>query len=250
MDLRKYVIFSDETLFEAMKKIEINKKGFLVVIDKSNHVIGTLTDGDIRRAFLKGHMFEDKIEASYTKGSVVVDENEGFGAITEHFKKPKITFIPIIDFDKNLKNIITKNNMHVLLLQDKPFDLDYDFLSIDDSILEHEIYPRPWGLYKTTFINDYAQSKIIKVIPGGTLSLQKHKHREEYWVVINGTGQVILDESIKKVESGDFLYIPKGCMHRLINTSEDTTLMIAEVQLGDYFGEDDIIRFDDVYGRV
>ena len=99
-------------------------------------------------------------------------------------------------------NIITKKNMHVLLMEDIEFDNTYDFLSIDDTILEHEIYNRPWGLYKTTFLNLYSQSKIIKVNPLGELSLQEHKRREEYWIVINGVGEVVLGESIKNVSSG------------------------------------------------
>lgn len=146
-------------------------------------------------------------------------------------------------------NIITKKNMHVLLMEDIEFDNTYDFLSIDDTILEHEIYNRPWGLYKTTFLNLYSQSKIIKVNPLGELSLQEHKRREEYWIVINGVGEVVLGESIKNVSSGSFIYVPKGCKHKLINTSSEEFLMVAEVQLGDYFGEDDIIRYEDKYGR-
>ena len=249
MNLSKFTILASESFFVAMKKIEANKKGFLIVIDATKKVLGTITDGDIRRAFINGKVFEDDIQESFSKVSVIVNEADDFNVILESFKNPKIQFIPIVDNNGCLCNLITKKNMHSLLLQDKNFDLKYDFLSIDDSILEHEIYPRPWGLYKTTFLNDYSQSKIIKVLPGGTLSLQEHKKREEYWVIINGIGEVVLGESIKRVESGDFVYVPKGCKHRLKNISKDINLMIAEVQLGEYFGEDDIIRYDDIYGR-
>lgn len=88
------------------------------------------------------------------------------------------------------------------------------------------------------------------VNPKGILSLQEHKRREEHWVIINGEGRVTLGDSVKNVHAGDFIYIPKGCKHRLENPSGSEYLMVAEVQLGDYFGEDDIIRYEDIYGRV
>ncbi|WP_242972885.1 phosphomannose isomerase type II C-terminal cupin domain [Anaeromicrobium sediminis] len=135
-------------------------------------------------------------------------------------------------------------------MKDIKFDLNYNFLSIDDSILENEIYNRPWGFYKTTFSNPYSQSKIIKINPLGELSLQEHKHREEHWIVIYDIGDVILGESKKKVSTGSYIFIPKGCKHKISNPSETKSLMIAEVQLGEYFGENDIIRYQDIYGRV
>jgi mannose-1-phosphate guanylyltransferase/mannose-6-phosphate isomerase len=250
MNLDYYSIKPWESILEALKKIDDNKKGFLLVIDEEGVLLGTLTDGDMRRAFINGVEIEDKVEKIYNKESQKVFRKEDFSKVIELFKSPRIKFLPIIDEKGRLANVITKSNMHVLLLEDIKFDLDYEFIKLDDSLLEHEIFNRPWGFYKTTFINDYSQSKIIKVNPKGVLSLQEHKRREEYWVVINGSGKVTVGESVKNVESGDFVYIPKGCKHRLENTSETEMLMIAEVQLGDYFGEDDIIRYEDIYGRI
>lgn len=249
MDLNRYSIEPSESILEALKKIDDNKKGFLLVTNEEKLFMGTLTDGDIRRAFIKGIEINEKIDKIYNRQSEKVSSDEEFSKVIELFKSPRIKFLPIIGEKGKLTNVITKSNMHVLLLEDTKFDLDYEFTKIDDSLLEHEIFNRPWGFYKTTFINDYSQSKIIKVNPKGVLSLQEHKRREEYWVVINGSGEVTVGESVKRVESGNFVYIPKGCKHRLENTSEIESLMIAEVQLGDYFGEDDIIRYDDIYGR-
>ena len=249
MNLDLFTVLPTATLFSALIKIDSNKKGFLIVTDENGKAIGTLTDGDIRRALIKSGSVNGTIKDSYNKNFKRVYLDEGFSRIIELFKNFHVDFLPILDKHSIVKNIITKNNMHLLLLEDIDFDMNYDFLLLDDSKLEHEIYDRPWGLYKTTFLNEYSQSKIIKVKPGGQLSLQEHKRREEYWVVITGAGEVTLGESTRKVESGSFVYIPKGCKHRLINLSEKASLMIAEVQLGDYFGEDDIIRFDDIYGR-
>ena len=250
MDCKRFAVKTSQTILDALRQMEGNNKGYLAVIDEENKVVGTVTDGDIRRSFIKGHGLNDKIDVAYYRNFEKIYIHDNFSKVVALFKQPRIKFIPIIDENQYLRNIITKSNMHVLLLQGINFDLEYDFLSLDDSLLEHEIYDRPWGFYKTTFLNDYSQSKIIKVNPSGALSLQEHKKREEYWIVITGIGEVILGESKKRIESGDFIYIPKGCKHRLTNTSDSESLMIAEVQLGNYFGEDDIIRYEDIYGRL
>lgn len=248
--MNKFIITDNDSIMNSLKKIELNKKGFLIVVDLNEKVIGTLTDGDIRRAFIKGNNVDDTIGDIYSKDFKFLYEDDDFSKVVKLFKSTKIDFLPIVDENKILINIITKKNMHVLLMEDIDFDLRYDFLSLDDSILEHEIYDRPWGIYKTTFLNPYSQSKIIKVNPKRELSLQEHKKREEHWVIIYGEGEVILGESIKKVSSGDYIFVPKGCKHKLVNKSYTKPLMVAEVQLGEYFGEDDIIRYEDVYGRV
>ena len=134
-------------------------------------------------------------------------------------------------------------------MQDIRFDLSYDFFSLDESIVDTEIFNRPWGYYKTTMINDYFQSKTIVVYPGGKLSLQYHNHREEYWIIVHGHGKVVIGESEKNEEKGDMIFIPKRVSHRITNEDERENLIFSEVQIGDYFGEDDIIRIEDDYGR-
>ena len=148
-----------------------------------------------------------------------------------------------------LKNIITKGQLHALLLQDMHADINYDFTTLDDSVVDYEIFQRPWGFYKTTVLNDYFQSKVISVKPGQQLSLQSHNHREEHWIVAHGTGIVQIEKSIINVRCGSSLFIPMGAKHRLTNTDEKENLIITEVQIGDYLGEDDIVRYEDIYGR-
>ncbi|MDD2459282.1 MAG: cupin domain-containing protein [Eubacteriales bacterium] len=250
MQIDQFMIFHHETVLNALTKIDQNRKGFLVVVDQELTVVGTLTDGDIRRAFIAGHPVQAPISECFNQTFAKIDENDDIGISVELFKNGKIKFLPILDGHGHLINIITRNNLQTLLLEDRPFDCHYDFLNMDDTVIDHEIYNRPWGYYKTTFINPFAQSKIMKINPRAKLSLQAHNHREEYWVVIVGQGEVTIGESVKKVEAGSFIFIPRGCKHRVINTTNETSLMIAEVQLGDYFGEDDIIRFEDIYGRT
>lgn len=249
-DMRLFVAVIDATIIESLKKIDANKKGFLIVEDYDGKAVGTLTDGDIRRAFIRGIGIEDKITSVYSDQFKFLREEDGLTKATELFKNSAIKFLPVLDEHGRLTNIITKNQMHALLLQDIHADLTYEFSDLDEGIVDYEIYQRPWGFYKTTVMNDYFQSKVISVNPKSQLSLQSHKHREEHWIVAHGTGTVQLDDSIIKVHCGSSIFIPKGCKHRLTNTDDQENLIITEVQIGDYFGEDDIIRYEDIYGRI
>lgn len=249
-NLSTFTIHPDTTIRDALKMIDENKKGFLVVIDDNSYVLGTLTDGDVRRAFLKGASVEDGIDDIYTRNPKHLGFSDGVSAAIEMFKNESIKFLPVVDEQGRLINIIIKNQLHSLLLQDIHADLEYDFMSLDEGIVDYEIFQRPWGFYKTTVMNDYFQSKVISVNPKSQLSLQSHNHREEHWIVAHGVGTVQLDQSVIDVHCGSSIFIPKGAKHRLTNTDDKESLIITEVQIGDYFGEDDIIRYEDIYGRI
>lgn len=244
-----YVINKDSTILKTMDKINKNKKGFVIVVDE-NKVCGVLTDGDIRRELIKNENLNKNINNIYTKDFTYLTLNDGFKKVVEFFKDKNIKFLPILDNDKKLINIITKDNLHTLLLQNIEYTPLYDFDSLDDSVLEHEIYPRPWGFYKTVILNDFCQCKIITLKPNSSISLQKHSRREEHWIIVNGHGEAIIDSKKIKIKEGTHIHIPKNTIHRLINTSNSEFLILTEVQLGDYFGEDDIIRIDDEYNRI
>jgi mannose-1-phosphate guanylyltransferase / mannose-6-phosphate isomerase len=107
---------------------------------------------------------------------------------------------------------------------------------------------RPWGWYQRIDIGARFQVKRIMVTPGGRLSLQKHYHRAEHWVVVKGTAEVTVDERVVLVHENEAVYLPIGAMHRLTNPGK-IPLELIEVQVGSYTGEDDIIRVEDVYGR-
>jgi mannose-1-phosphate guanylyltransferase/mannose-6-phosphate isomerase len=107
---------------------------------------------------------------------------------------------------------------------------------------------RPWGWYEGIDAGDRFQVKRITVYPGEKLSLQMHHHRAEHWVVVKGTARVSCDETSKLISENESTYIPIGVKHRLENPGK-VPLQIIEVQSGSYLGEDDIVRFDDVYHR-
>jgi mannose-1-phosphate guanylyltransferase/mannose-6-phosphate isomerase len=112
----------------------------------------------------------------------------------------------------------------------------------------HKRVYRPWGTYEVLEEHDNFKVKRIVVNPGASLSLQMHYHRSEHWVVVKGTAEVTLDDSIEILSENQSTYISKGTKHRLKNPGK-VPLHIIEVQSGSYLGEDDIVRFEDIYGR-
>jgi len=113
---------------------------------------------------------------------------------------------------------------------------------------DHLKVHRPWGNYQSIDTGDRHQVKRIVVRPGGRLSLQKHHHRAEHWIVVRGTARVTVNELIRNVHENESIYIPIGATHRLENPGK-IMLELIEVQTGSYFGEDDIIRIEDDYRR-
>jgi mannose-1-phosphate guanylyltransferase / mannose-6-phosphate isomerase len=114
--------------------------------------------------------------------------------------------------------------------------------------VEHRRIYRPWGYYQDVDIAPRYRVKRIVVKPGTKLSLQKHFHRSEHWVVVKGTAEITLGNDVRSVHENESVYIPIGSIHRLANPGK-IPLELIEVQVGSYLGEDDIVRLDDVYGR-
>jgi mannose-6-phosphate isomerase len=107
---------------------------------------------------------------------------------------------------------------------------------------------RPWGHYEVLQEGATYKVKSIHVLPGKRLSYQRHKQRSEHWYVTDGAGEVTLDGKVLKVARGSIITVPQGSAHRMSNTGEGELIFI-EVQTGSYFGEDDIERIEDDFGR-
>lgn len=107
---------------------------------------------------------------------------------------------------------------------------------------------RPWGWFESLVIGPRFQVKRIVVNPGAALSLQSHHHRAEHWIVVEGTARVTIDETVRLVTENQSVYIPLGAVHRMENPGK-LPMVLIEVQTGSYLGEDDIIRYEDVYAR-
>lgn len=120
-----------------------------------------------------------------------------------------------------------------------------DLRLTQDHVFEH----RPWGKYEILRDENHFKSKVIQVLPHEQISYQSHAKREEHWLVTKGLGEVILDDKVIPVTAGTYIKIPLGAKHRIRNTSNQIVEFV-EVQLGSYFGEDDIVRYQDDYQRV
>lgn len=112
-----------------------------------------------------------------------------------------------------------------------------------------QTYTRPWGWYKTIAQAAGFQAKLIHVAAGGRLSLQSHNERAEHWVVVTGVATITIDDATADYAVNQAVYIPLKAKHRLENLTTEP-VEIIEVQVGSYLGEDDIVRYDDVYGRI
>ena len=107
---------------------------------------------------------------------------------------------------------------------------------------------RPWGWFESLVVGNRFQVKRIMVHPGASLSLQSHFHRSEHWIVVEGTARVTVDDEVKLVTENESVYLPLGCVHRMENPGK-VPMVLIEVQTGAYVGEDDIVRYEDVYAR-
>jgi mannose-1-phosphate guanylyltransferase / mannose-6-phosphate isomerase len=118
-----------------------------------------------------------------------------------------------------------------------------------EEVINHQRVHRPWGWYERLALGDRFQVKCIMVSPGSTLSLQSHFHRSEHWVVVKGAMEVTKDGEVIVLAENQSTFVPVGSRHRMRNPGKIPAFLI-EVQSGGYLGEDDIVRYEDVYGRV
>lgn len=154
-----------------------------------------------------------------------------------------------------IENLIIADSSDALLIAHKSRSQDVRQIVSQLKHINSPIYRefptvhRPWGTYTVLQVGELYKLKSITVKPGGQLSLQSHQHRNEHWVVVKGCAQVTNGDQVIQLEKNQSTYIPAGHKHRLENLQKEALILI-EVQCGDYLGEDDIIRYDDVYSRV
>lgn len=115
--------------------------------------------------------------------------------------------------------------------------------------MDSTVVVKPWGSYQNLVDEDYTKVKKIVIKPGESPSYQYHFKRSEIWILVKGSGEMKVNDELHPCQAGDIVTIPKEAKHQVTNTG-DCDLVFIEVQLGEYFGEDDIVRLEDKYGRV
>lgn len=240
MNLSQYIVKLDGAILDIYKSYNSTWVKFCFVEDNSK-IVWVISDWDITRIVIERWNFDFSINDVVNRNfKFLTKMNYKPEDILKIFLEDKILFIPILDEDKKIVDLITEEKFYSnILLQDN---------IIDDNL--NDITPRPWWFYKSIYLSRDTRSKILCVYPKQKLSLQKHLHREEHWIIVNWHWEIILEESSRKLEKWDYFFIPKWTKHRIANNSESENLYFIEVQLWSYFWEDDIIRFHDEYWRI
>jgi mannose-1-phosphate guanylyltransferase / mannose-6-phosphate isomerase len=173
---------------------------------------------------------------------IAVDSHDNYAYATRLVALVGIDDVVVVETDDA---VLVARKDRVQQVKEVVARLKSDYRS--QAVLHREVH-RPWGSYDSVDVGDGFQVKRIKVKPGGRLSLQSHRRRAEHWIVVRGSARVTRDDEVFELHANQSTYIPIGARHRLENPGSQT-LELIEVQSGDYLGEDDIVRYEDVYGR-
>ena len=224
---------SDSIDYAVMEKTE---NAVVVPVDIGWNDIGSWTAlWEVGQSDKRGNVTQGDVCVIDSDNSYIHSENRlvSVVGVKDHVivETPDAVLVAHKDAAQNVKNIVDKlKETHR-----------------EEALIPHKVY-RPWGTYECIDQEDRFQAKRIMVKPGGRLSLQRHHHRSEHWIVVKGTAKVTCGDKEFIMSENESTYIPLGEKHRLENAGK-IPLEIIEVQTGSYLGEDDIERFDDVYGR-
>lgn len=191
-----------------------------------------------------GQLYPADQEGNHILGEVVLEDVKNCIIHSENRMAACIGLQDLVIADTSDAILVTSRNrvQDVKLIVKRLKNLEHN---------SYQLFPkvhRPWGNYTVLQEGDGFKLKHIKVKPGSALSLQSHRYRSEHWIVVNGTARVVNEEQELFLAANQSTYIPAGNKHRLENPG-DEILNLIEIQCGSYLGEDDIVRFDDLYGR-
>jgi len=197
------------------------------------HGVWQKSNKDSNNNVIMGNViYNENVDNCYLRSDsrlIVVADVENLSVI----ETPDAVLVTSLDNSQNLRDIVEES----IIQKKKEF-------------LDHSHAHRPWGEYIVLSENNDFKVKKLVIKPGGALSLQKHSKRSEHWVIVQGEAHIIKEDQNLVLKVNDTISIPLGTKHRITNPSKKEYLVIIEVQTGDYLGEDDIIRYQDNYGRV
>jgi len=243
------LISSGATLFEALQKLHHNTEKSLIVVDGFGRFEGVLDENLLREGLLRTRSMEASLAVLPLSADEAVHLDMPLDEVIKVVFGSSRSLIPVLDSRDRVINGLNRDQLHQLLVEDLEWDPRMDFTQLRTDFQHQDAVFRPWGFYKSLLTTEFSQTKIISLAPGQEISLQKHFHREEFWTVIQGEGIFRLDDDRALVEKGFTVRIPKEAVHWIRNTQTDRALILMEVQMGDYFGEDDIVRLSDKYRR-
>jgi mannose-1-phosphate guanylyltransferase/mannose-6-phosphate isomerase len=233
----------DEKSFVECPSVSID----YAVMEKTNNIVVVQTDmgwSDIGTWDALWQVLEKDTNGNVISGDVVLHDT------TNSFIRAENKLVAALGMQDTI--IIATDDAILVSRKESAQDVKLlvDKLKLEnrtEHIFHAKVY-RPWGWYRTLEMKDSFQVKVINIKPKSKISLQRHQHRSEHWVVVSGTATVTQGKDVIELKENQSTYIPIGMIHRLENFADDN-LEIIEVQSGNYLGEDDIERFDDEYGR-
>ena len=240
VDKEAFMACPDDSIdYTVMEPLCEQNNGDVVVVPMDagwNDVGGFAALLEVSKLDENGNAFTGDVESVNTQNTLVITEDKLVATVG-------VKDLVIIN-TKDAVLVAHKNEaQHVKSIVNK---LKEDNRS--EAVIHREVY-RPWGKYDSVDSSERFQVKRITVKPGAKLSVQMHHHRAEHWIVVSGTAKVTIDDTEKLVTENQSVYIPVGAVHALENPGK-LDLELIEVQSGSYLGEDDIVRFEDRYGRA
>lgn len=243
------LVSSGETLYDALERLHARPEKAVVIVDTVGRLAGVLDEAGLRAALLSAGTLDAPLSSLDLPRDPSVHVDTPFDEVVRTTLAAAATLVPVLDDHDRVVNAFTREHLHHLLAGDLPWDPRVDFTAIGGGERPDAV-TRPWGFYRSLLTTAFTQAKILSVAPGQELSLQKHFHREEYWTVVRGEGIFRLDDDRFTVRRGFTVHIPREAVHWIRNTHQSEALILVEVQVGDYFGEDDIVRLSDKYHRA
>ena len=233
----------DKDSFEKCDNLSID----IAVMEKTNRGMVIPLDvgwSDVGSWEIIWENSQKDIDGNHTEGNVIIENTKN------SYLRSEDRLIVGID----LNDLVVVETRDTILISDKKSSQKVKKIvellkknKIPEGITHSKVY-RPWGNYLSVVEDKRWQVKLIKVKPGEKLSLQMHHHRSEHWIVVSGTAKVEIENRVEILSENQSVYIPLGSKHRLSNPGK-ISLTLIEVQSGSYVGEDDIVRFEDIYGR-
>lgn len=247
LDLLTEISASFATAGDILNK---TPQGFRILVNASGRLAGILDHKKFTSELLKVRDMNAPLSRAQFSVSTCIRTEDSLPKALNALLSCNEDVVPICDGDGYAVNAITRQAFLQWLTEDRAWDPYTDFLSLHGEVGLQNAVLRPWGFYRVLLRNGFSQTKILALEPGQEISLQKHFQREEYWTIVHGGGVFRLGDEFFPVSKGFTARIPRGAVHWLRNTGTREKLVILEVQTGDAFREDDIVRLSDRYHRV
>ncbi len=237
------------SLAHALAALDETPEGFRILVDSHGRLEGILDARRLHAALLELHDLNAPLARANIPFPSFLRTDSPVQDAVRTLMESDDTAVPVCDPDGRVINAVPREAFQQWLEEDLPWDPRMDFMALRREARPQDAVFRPWGFYRVLARNEFSQTKILALDPGQEISLQKHFLREEYWTVVRGEGVFRLGGEVFPVSRGFTARIPREALHWIRNTSTGDRLVIMEVQTGDAFREDDIVRIADRYQR-